>query len=211
MTADNLTPEQRKAIKVLQECLPLWQEYLCYDITERDICYTDFRGFTLQKLSYSDLQHGTNWTWNQSNSKKKVLLENDISVVVQKFNTRKKRKNIPSNGLIFKMWMFTVYKHSQNSFLGVFVWCEKGLPAEAPVPSVNKIPVISQASSDYPCEEYPIYDDLYPLQNNYPIFPAFALEESFVPGSNGVETITLEDLQFLRPFVDSQTAYSLGW
>lgn len=220
MQPENLTPEQRKAIKVLQDCLPQWQQYLCYDITDRDICHTDFKGFTLQKISYSDLQHGTNWTWNQSNSKKKVQLENDVSVVIQKFNTRKKRKNIPSGGVIFKMWMFTVYKQTENSFLGVFVWCEKGLP-----------PLNKTQQQSY------LISECFPTQNTAERFPPQKkLESNASANSQSLFTsqefanckrsdvdiwesflnseeilITLEDLQFLSPFVDATTASSLGW
>ena len=189
MLSDTLTPEQRKAIKVLQECLPQWQQYLCDDITRRDICYTDFKAFTTQKISYSDLHHGTNWTWNQSNAKKKVMLENDMYAVVQKFNTRKKRKNIPSNGIVFKLWIFTVYKQTDNSFLGIFIWCEKGMP---PV-NYGADKIIGYCFPDL---------DVDALVN-------ISSSDQFLKTS--VASITLDDLEFLRPFVDAQTAFSLGW
>ena len=218
MFSDNLTPEQRKAVKVLQECLPMWQTYLSYDITERDVCFTDYKGFSLQKISYSDLQHGTNWTWNQSNSKKKVLLENDVLAVVQKFNTRKKKKNSPSNGVVFKLWMFTVYKHSEsaNTFLGVFVWCEKGL-----APCVNKntftpslnhcslLPVVNYQPEGHLNLETSTaeFSQTNIYQNNYQISSAGVCTYS----DEEEETVTLADLQFLRPFVDNQTALAFGW
>ena len=197
MLSEVLTPEQRKAIKVLQECVVNWQFYLCDDVTRLDICYTDFKAFTTQKISYSDLQHGSDWTWNQSNAKKKVSLENDLYTVVQKFNTRKKTKNIPSNGIVFKLWMFSVFRTSDNAFLGIFIWCEKGMP---PVP----FPVNS-ANTHVDRIAYCI-----------PELDLDAIVSAITgPDQNSTRTalptVTLEDLDFLRPFVDAQTALSLGW
>src|SRR3990167_4743189 len=123
-----LTPEQRKAIKVLEEGILFWQSYICDDIKRREICFTDFKAFTTQKISYADLQHGSNWTWNQSNAKKNVSMNNGCLAVVQKFNTRKIKKSIPSDGIIFKLWMFSLFIEIDNSFLGTFIWCEKGSP-----------------------------------------------------------------------------------
>ena len=175
-TTGPLTPEQRTAIKVLQDCLPNWNQYYCEDLTQSEICYTDYKAFTPHKLSYSDLQHGTDWTWNQSNAKKEVLLENDIYVVIQKFNTRKKRK-CASNGLIFKLWMFSVFRYTDSTFLGIFVWCEKGNPSPPETTIVDET----------------LYSELIASQKQ-------------------VNTsITLQDLEFLRPFVDEATATSLGW
>ena len=269
MLTEALTPEQRKAIKVLQEHLPQWKEFLCDDITRRDICYTDFKAFTTQKISYSDLHHGTNWTWNQSNAKKKVNLENDLYAVVQKFNTRKKRKNIPSTGIIFKLWIFTVYKHNDNSFFGIFVWCEKGLPPvnsnnsninNNSLPHLNLTPSSSSSISlsgglhaiSSTCHTFPAPVNSYSFPsstssassssststlscvNSYfaPLPPPAApihvnnnsnyyssIDDDFLlnlasSGENylsSVSNITLDDLDFLRPFVDPQTAFSFGW
>src|SRR3990167_8190809 len=185
----NLTPEQRKAIKVLQEILPFYPQYLCDDITKRDICYTDFKAFTTQKISYSDLHHGVNWTWNQSNAKKKVLLYNDHYVMVQKFNTRKRTKNIPSNGIVFKLWIFTIYRSFDNSFVGIFIWCEKGMP---PI-NYSSDEIIGYCFPDLDV------DDLVNISSNDQLL------------KTSVDNITLDDLEFLRPFVDAQTAASFGW
>ena len=129
MLPASLTPEQRKAIKVLEEGISNWQSYFYDDITRREICITDFKAFITQKISYSDLQHGPNWNWNQSNAKKSVSLNNGCFIIIQKFNTRKIKKTIPSDGIIFKLWMFTVFSEFDNSYLGTFMWCEKGLPS----------------------------------------------------------------------------------
>ena len=202
MTTDNnLTPEQRKAIKVVQDCLPMWHQYLCDDVTGQEICYTDYKAFTTRKISYSDLHHGANWTWNQSNAKKKVIFENDISVVVQKFNTRKKKKTAETDGTIFKLWMFHVYKHSENSFLGVFIWCEKGY---APLNTYYNSP------NNNPCYYY----NSQPMTSYFPatsedLFPA-PTPTCSTPSAQ-VPSLTLEDLDFLRPFVDDFTAASFGW
>ena len=214
MLSEALTPEQRKAIKVVQECLPLWHQYLCDDVTRSEICFTDYKAFTTQKVSYSDLHHGTNWTWNQSNAKKKVVLENDIAVIVQKFNTRKKRKNTPCpNGIIFKLWMFSIYKNSDNSFLGIFIWCEKGYPPLNTYYVPQQQQQVQMVSQDNyynvtvaPPPVVSVEDD-YIFNNscsNDPIYNYY--NYTGVP-----PTLTLEDLDFLRPFVDDQTAASLGW
>ena len=202
MLSEALTPEQRKAIKVVQECLPLWHQYLCDDVTRSEICYSDYKAFTTQKISYSDLHHGTNWTWNQSNATKKVILENDIAIVVQKFNTRKKRKNNSSaNGIIFKLWMFSVYKNSDNSFLGIFIWCEKGYPPLTVycIPQQQQQVNVSNRYYSAPqvVEEEYIYNT---SSNSDPLFC-----------NSTPATLTLGDLDFLRPFVDDQTAASFGW
>ena len=108
----------------------------------------------------------------ENQRKEKMLFDDDTSVVLQSFTKKKTRR---TNGSLFKLWMFHVYEHSENTFLGVFIWCEKGLPL------------------------------------NY-----FSIPEN-IPASEDTETIgsrynlSLEDLDFLRPFVDARTALSFGW
>ena len=231
-SSENLTPEQRKAIKVVQDCLPYWNQFLCADYTVPEICITDSKVFTTQKISYSDLYHGKDWIWNQSNAKKKVTFENDVYAVVQKFNTRKKKKNTPSDGLIFKLWMFYVYKQTDNTFLGVFIWCEKGYPPnhfqkpqfnnnnywnpswnDAPQPKSNifSFPLLvsggNQPQSNY---SFPVVTQNVVVQNKTASYEPLPVEED--PLLKSVQTIlNLDDLDFLKVFVDEQTAHSLGW
>ena len=217
MQPANLSPEQRKAIKVLQDCLPQWQQYLCQDITEIDICHTNFKGFTLQRISYSDLQHGKNWTWNQSNSKKKIHLDNDICVIVQKFNTRRKRKTVIAGGVIFKMWMFTVFKQTESCFLGVFVWCEKGNPAPESVPrvpapsqSIFKPSDASSASQNYFKAQEPRNEAFFP-ETKVNSWETTSLAEGGIVLNSDELKITLDDLSFLSEFIDPQLASTFGW
>ena len=212
---ENLTPEQRKAVKVVQECLPFWNQFLCSDPSAPDVCCTDSKIFTLQKITYSDLYHGKDWIWNQSNAKKTVLFDNDISVVVQKFNIRKKKKITQTDGLIFKLWMFYVYKHTENSFLGVFVWCEKGFPQNIFLKNEVKYNLVPQQ------------ENYYNLNNNYYSNTLIAsqggnninyTQESFYCATNEDaelystenNNLTLEDLDFLKPFMDDQFSFNLG-
>ena len=195
MPSENLTPEQRKAIKVVQDCLPHWNQFLCSDPAAPEIITTDAKAFILQNITYSNLHHGKDWIWNQSNAKKTVAFENDISVVVQKFNTRKKKKTSASDGMIFKLWMFYVYK--QTSFLGVFIWCEKGYPLACPQK-------INFSNNLYDYGGYYNYVDV----NADPIYDTSSTSEDELPVHLN---LTLDDLDFLKPFVDEQTAFSFGW
>ena len=197
MPSENLTPEQRKAIKVVQESLPFWNQFLCSDPGAPDIITTDTKTFILQKITYSNLHHGQDWIWNQSNAKKTVAFENDISVVVQKFNTRKKNKTSTTDGMIFKLWMFYVYKQSENTFLGVFIWCEKGYPPF--VPQKTNFPMRRDNTCDYCIDA-----------NTHPIIPIHDISGSISENEVPVH-LTLDDLDFLKPFVDEQTAFSFGW
>ena len=193
------TPEQRKAIKVLQDCLPKWQEYLCYDITEKDICFTDFIAYSPQKITYSDVRHGTDWTWNQSNSKRKVMLENDVLAVIQKFNTRKIQKDSLPIEVVFKLWMFTIYKHTENinSFMGVFVWCEKGLSE----PNIDEY--------GFPAPE--TNEQHHGFNYDHSVAEDFSTHHQSTQQMEIGGNVTLADLRFLKPFIDKNKAISYGW
>ena len=200
----NLTPEQRKAIKVVQECLPLWNEFMIADPSAPEVCITDSKAFVLQNITYSNLHHGNDWIWNQSNAKKTVAFENDINVVVQKFNTRKKNKSVQSAGIIFKLWMFYVYK--QSDFLGVFIWCEKGYPPTHFTKNIDCY-ILSDKSVTYE-NNYNNYNyGNYNIYNNYPATCESALHEKEEDSLINLvaNNLTLEDLDFLKPFVPMST------
>ena len=175
LPSKQLTPEQRQAVQVLADSLPFWDDYLCSvdELQATKTCCSNFKAFLTEQISYSDLHHGPTWFWNQSNAKKYILFDDGVRAVMQKYNTRKLNKAIPSDGMIFKLWLFFIYR-SDNSFLGVFVWCEKGLS---------------------PSHEQ--------HNNSSENFDFFEVEQA--------KDLKLEDLNFLRQFVDEETAISLGW
>ena len=122
--------------------------------------------------------------------------------------------------------MFSIFKNSDNSFLGIFIWCEKGYPPvnnyylpqqQVPqqvqvvqrvnhdnyyMPSVPYVPSVPYAPSA-PSVPVTVEDDY--------IFNTSCSNDPIYYNSGVPPTLTLEDLDFLRPFVDAQTAASFGW
>merc|ERR1712000_431962 len=76
--AINPTPEQKRALDVLEKHLPFWNRYFM-DVNVNGILPTDFVMFSLEP--FQNLPHEPHWVWNQSNAKIAVHLDPTTHVI----------------------------------------------------------------------------------------------------------------------------------
>lgn len=118
-----LSSEQQRALKVLKENLETW--YSLLDLPLLPNCtQTNFFTFSTHPIRREFLPHEDHWVWNQSNAKTTTKILNEkVSVTIQKFNARKKPKsNIRQPS--YKLWIFTLEQFINETLYGL--WCEKG-------------------------------------------------------------------------------------
>merc|ERR1712183_973364 len=104
MPNSNLVPEQRRALTVLLDNMPLWDSLFTQSQPQLSDMYTGYFAFAPQPLNA--LPKGNTWLWNQSNGRTTILLDGRSSVTLQKMNTRRKRNvtEIPS----LKVWLYSL-------------------------------------------------------------------------------------------------------
>jgi len=229
-----ISPEQQRALGVLNTNLPKWRAQLYEGQMELSQLTTNFMCFSSTPIK--NLPHDSTWVWNQSNAKIHVQLNEQTFVSFQKMNTRKK-KNAPKPPS-HKLWMYTI--HSTDSDIPrelFFLWCEKGI-LKQPL-AVNAMPCTSprgQTSTASPNsfmvvdQKNLVTDDslaaLFGTNTAPALTPLPYSSCSMVTPSpmnsdwnSGVETkssplhpeLSLESLSFLSPFVEPSVAQEFGW
>lgn len=126
----NLTPEQCRAIGVLEENFSKWTTSIQNEpLTLEMISTQDIMLFTELAVSTSSLPRGDTWSWNQSRARQNVTsFHGNISVCFYKLSTRKTPKATEKAPLI-KVWIFNII----IPILGDrdkpvnFLWCERGI------------------------------------------------------------------------------------
>lgn len=224
-----ISPEQQRALGVLNSNLPKWRSQLFEGQMELSQLTTNFMCFSPTPIK--NLPHDNTWVWNQSNAKIHVQLNEHTFVSFQKMNTRKK-KNAPKPPS-HKLWMYAI--HTVNSNMPsemFFLWCEKGIlkqplavnamPCTSPrgvisaSPSPNSFTVIDHKNSSM--------DNLSALfAQTPPLTPICSMEFADNTASNPVGCkpnskdsphsfpLSLESLSFLSPFVEPSVAAEFGW
>lgn len=130
----NLTPEQCRAIGVLEENFSKWTTAIENDpLTLEKISTQDVMFFTELAVSTSSLPRGEVWSWNQSRARQTITsYHGKINVCFYKLSTRKTPKSTEKAPLI-KVWIFNII----IPILGErdkpvnFVWCERGIERPA--------------------------------------------------------------------------------
>merc|ERR1712217_779647 len=221
---------QQRALQVLSSALPYWKELYQQDLTGNKMFPNNFMAFSTQP--FTKLPHDDSWIWNQSNAKITTALDQQHEVTLQKMNTRK-RKNCP-RAPSYKIWLFSVNKRNQPSHL-YFLWCEKGSPAK-PQQLFNCQPEKQQMQLNQKSQynNMNMQNNLYHSSNNNVnnnnvngysdsnftsilglsgsgsgINPQAILGLS--GGSFQPEQLTLDDLSFLKPFMDNDCEMELDW
>ena len=124
------SPEQSRALDVLEEAIPLIKELAVSEIpTLDDLCIKDAKYFLATTITTSDIPRGNNWVWNQSRAKiaTQDLTEN-IKLSFHKLNTRKiKSSTTPP---FHKLWVFSLHIMPPDKHYS-FLWCERGLEKAA--------------------------------------------------------------------------------
>eukprot|EP00339_Tiarina_fusa_P024285 CAMPEP_0117049002 /NCGR_PEP_ID=MMETSP0472-20121206/33880_1 /TAXON_ID=693140 ORGANISM="Tiarina fusus, Strain LIS" /NCGR_SAMPLE_ID=MMETSP0472 /ASSEMBLY_ACC=CAM_ASM_000603 /LENGTH=157 /DNA_ID=CAMNT_0004762331 /DNA_START=96 /DNA_END=566 /DNA_ORIENTATION=- len=118
----------------MTERLNDWDNYFIDDVSLNKLCTKGEMFFTKQSLQTADLPRGGEWQWNQSRSKKKLSVDNELDISFCKLNTRKARGSTERSPP-YKVWIFHMHFIGNDTMLN-FAWCEKG---DAPVsPSSEK-------------------------------------------------------------------------
>uniref|UniRef100_A0A7S4M7E7 Uncharacterized protein n=1 Tax=Vannella robusta TaxID=1487602 RepID=A0A7S4M7E7_9EUKA len=123
---NNLTPEQNKALTILNNCLSGGCVVPKLLVPSKTMFQTNFVAYTdsFHFMKKGNLPTEIGWSWNQSNAKQTVEIDSHTSVTFHKMNPRRKRnvKESPS----YKIWIMYVTKDGKQI---EYLWCEKGLPS----------------------------------------------------------------------------------
>ena len=187
-------PEQRRALDVLSSHLLQWENNFVDEYTLPQLTRQDNRFFTSQSLQTANLPRGEKWQWNQSRSKTTFVVGEELRISFCKLNTRK-AKDVMARSPPFKVWIFHL-DFMQEDFSLHFAWCEKG-ERVSPHESLH-LPVksVSSASSKV-FYHAPAYS--HDLSRNG------SLE---IPC---IDQISVEELSFLRDFIDVELGQEFGW
>lgn len=229
MSSSKITPEQQRAIQVLLLNLPNWKEFYQPELGA-SMFPTNFMAFSTE--AFHKLPHDDTWIWNQSNAKVTTELDQFHECTLQKMNTRK-RKNCPK-APSFKIWLFALNKKNQPSHL-YFLWCEKGIPSKCQLQfpdttmtnnmhmnmnnnmnmnnmhmnnNMNNMNNMSYSSASLsPMSYYSDSKQFNPFENQCNQY--YGNNNQNYMGYE--QPISIDDLSFLRPFVEQDVAMELGW
>ena len=123
----DITKEQQNALTVLVGQLPNFQRLLpsatCLK-KNGSLLPTNFMAASYEPIMKTAIPRETYWSWNQSNAKVSVKIDEQTTVTFRKISTKKhssSQKCAPSS----KIWLYEI-----NSLWGLpqfFLWCEKGI------------------------------------------------------------------------------------
>lgn len=137
---DACSPEQSRALDVLEEALPMIRDLAVAESPTLDeICVKDAKFFLPHTISTSDIPRGSGWVWNQSRAKSTILdLTKNIKMCFYKLNTRK----IKSSEVVpppHKIWIFVLHIMPSDKFYS-FLWCERGFNSDIETnPSIDDL------------------------------------------------------------------------
>jgi len=190
----DMFPEQRRALDVLSSHLLQWENHFVDDYTLPQLTRQDNRFFTSQSLQTANLPRGDNWQWNQSRSKTTFSLGDELRVSFCKLNTRK-AKDVVTRSPPFKVWIFHLDFLREDLTLH-FAWCEKGDRAPADISTSMSVKPVKQAGFHH---RVPVYSE------NSLSTPVVELPTTCI------DQISVEELYFLRDFIDVELGQEFGW
>jgi len=230
-------PEQRRSFNIMLSHLLEWDRFHKETFTLNDLIIKDNKFFTYSSLNTADLPKGDIWQWNQSRSKTRKTISDELKLCFCKLNTRKK-KGVSTKSPPYKLWIFQLYFTKLDNSCLSFAWCEKG--EIKPLSSCNTFTKTSSSSSSS-CNYVHSsnannyfnnnFNDLINFEedlltslsspesystDSYSSSPSlssdvFSCNQSSNNSSSPTIEITLQDLSFLRDFTDYATAKSFGW
>ena len=140
-----LTPEQSRAVRVLEEHFVTWPHSLInrnFDLPF--ICKKDTFFFTETPLNTSTLPRGENWSWNQSRARQNIsAVDSSISACFYKLSTRK-TPHSETKAPLFKIWIFNIsipILGKEGDKIINFMWCEKGFDFVESPPTEAQHPI----------------------------------------------------------------------
>lgn len=127
----SFSPEQTKAIRVLEDELPNIKLLTSHSVPMlEELVEQNSKFFVFRKLSTSGLPRGNSWLWNQSRSRKIIKdYTGNIQVSFYKLNTRNKNSNVIAPN--YKIWVFNITIQPNNKVFS-FLWCERGEMSKIP-------------------------------------------------------------------------------
>lgn len=124
----SLTPEQGRAVRVLEQHFQKWRSGSRKDLKLEEITTMNYYTFTNTPLHTSMLPRGESWSWNQSRARATVRANfSDITATFYKLSTRKTSKS-ESKPPLYKLWIYDISIPHLNGISNevYFLWCEKG-------------------------------------------------------------------------------------
>eukprot|EP00011_Vannellida_sp_DIVA3-517-6-12_P003597 CAMPEP_0114620064 /NCGR_PEP_ID=MMETSP0168-20121206/8528_1 /TAXON_ID=95228 ORGANISM="Vannella sp., Strain DIVA3 517/6/12" /NCGR_SAMPLE_ID=MMETSP0168 /ASSEMBLY_ACC=CAM_ASM_000044 /LENGTH=260 /DNA_ID=CAMNT_0001831235 /DNA_START=75 /DNA_END=857 /DNA_ORIENTATION=- len=134
-----LTPEQKRAMKVLVNALYVSDRYMVNSIPKDRMLPTDYIAFSHRPIKKHMVWCDEWWSWNQSNAKSYANIDRDTFVTIRKLNPRKNRGVAPNlKKPAYKIWIFHVeFTAGPPCWC---LWCERGIANEA-VPATFHLPI----------------------------------------------------------------------
>merc|ERR1712137_1379115 len=148
------TPEQVKAISILEKNLPKWKDRGCVwesalELHQDDIAF--FKGH----LTTKNIRHESHWYWNQTKARRRhTVRETGELVYYWKIIPRRAKKvlrndvNLPPT----RVWVYHVTLLSSegdySTMNATMVWCQQGtveissVPYDPPVSKRNQVPTL---------------------------------------------------------------------
>ena len=126
MSQFTLTPEQKNAYATfMQYKLKLHSLLHLSAMINKDktLLPTNFVAASYKPFLKANLPREQHWTWNQSNAKVSVRVDDTTLVTFRKINPKK--RNGASKAPSFKVWLYQI--HTEYDSDQYFLWCEKGV------------------------------------------------------------------------------------
>lgn len=117
-----LTPEQKHAIQILVSNWPTIEKIQSCTSIPTNLS-TGYTRFSHQTVYNNDLPVHEFWSWRQSNAKVRTKLDENTTLVIQKFNARKKKLS-QFKPPTYKLWNIRV---QQKTVAFTFLYCERGV------------------------------------------------------------------------------------
>ena len=128
MRRDQLTREQKNAVKVYVKYAPYLDNLMSTSraiSTEMNMFKTNYVSASAVPYSVSKLPKEMPWTWNQSNAKITVPVDEKTQLVIKKVSPRLRSPLLMGPAPSYKIWVYKVMARNQEDCY--FLWCEKGV------------------------------------------------------------------------------------
>jgi len=186
-----LTPEQKRALNTLIPLVPRWKDMFYQHPTPPNMVQTNFVGFSHVAFR---LPRSEEYSWNQSSGKVTVQMNEHSEITIQKMNS-KRRKGCATN-TSYKFWLYSLGSSNLPPHLFA-IWCEKGDTPDEPTPQQEKPDALIPTETEhYSFPHLPGVDQTPSTENST---------------ASGEDDLRVEELSFLRPWVNEELAREFGW
>ena len=190
-----LTREQKQAIQVFINHSSILDQLVSNTsllYKEADLLPTNFVASSQIPILKSCIPKEKGWSWNQSNIKTTVHVNEYITVLLRKVSPRKLAGAHSAQTPSFKIWLYEIFDRNRVSY---FLWCEKGYQ---PIVFPQMRCVIQHCSNSLQLLAYEseISNDDGLITPIGKIFP---------------QLVSLQSLSFLKDFMDHRIAAEFGW